>query len=418
MGISLLRWWVLAIFGFFAVVVGAVSALPIHPAAAAIGHSVGTVSSDDVELSAVANVVLSISSTLEREFEKSYGGMFEISKDVSVIRVVDLESASAQELISFVRAVQADSFERVGRTIEYRFEQYPVTFQQIKLARNLVVDLMKSEEARARFGIVSVGIGFDGVEVGVERYEEVESLQSLLDQQFPDVRIEIRAATASETTADRYSDSQPWNGGDMLAISLGGSATYACSSGPGAHDSQGNRFLLMAAHCGMNFFYNTNFGNPQLNNPVGPMTSRIYSNYYPEVGIISTNSSQYFWEGAGPGVRRITMAAVDPVVGMQVCGQGVTTAAYWGTNCGNVALVDTCEWFKNLGLTFCGLFRWDGSASLPGDSGGYISYSSIYGFGAVGTITGSNSFYSQSFGTAVAYHKFFWGLTLNTPSTP
>ena len=240
MGIGLLRWWVLAIFGVFAVVVGAASALPIHPAAAAIGHSVGTVSSDDVELSAVANVVLSISSTLEREFEKSYGGMFEISKDVSVIRVVDLESASTQELISFVRAVQADSIERVGRTIEYRFEQYPVTFQRLKLARNLVVDLMKSEEARARFGIVSVGIGFDGVEVGVERYEEVESLQSLLDQQFPDVRIEIRAATASQTTADRYSDSQPWNGGDMLAISLGGNATYACSSGPGAHDSQGN----------------------------------------------------------------------------------------------------------------------------------------------------------------------------------
>ena len=406
--------FVLIILSISVGLVGVVGRLPIAASEATAERSLDSRAPSEAELSRVATSILAMSSKLESDFPDVFGGMYELTNEVSVIRVVDIESPRAQKMIEFAQNSVEDSLARVGRAVQFRFESYPVAYERVRSALNRVTELMDDD----RFGIISAGIGIDGVMVGVETDGDVEELRKLLVGDIPDVTFDVRVEVPPETTADRYSDSPPWNGGDMLAISIGGTPQYHCSSGPGAHDSQGNRYLLMAAHCGMNFFCNTNFGSPNLNNPVGPMTARTYANNYPDAGIITTNSSRYFWEGPGPGVRRTTLAPVDPVLGMQVCGQGVTTATYGSTNCGAVAVVNSCVFFQGEGLTFCGLFRWDGSASIGGDSGGYISYASIYGYGAVGTITGSRANPSQSFGTPVAYHGFLWGLTLNTPSTP
>jgi hypothetical protein len=395
------------------------------PASGASGPQ--TMSSDlsteeEVQLSKIATKVFGLPSDLEGRFLGAFGGIRAIDNSTLVIGLVDSERDEGARLRQYVGAIADESRGTLGRSTTFEFESTNVSYQRRLEVRQIILDRNAMNGDLAGFAIDSVGL--DAIGLVIESAELVGPIQGTLKDLFPEIAFTFVKPASSYATVGRFADSAPWNGGDALAFALFGSAHLRCTSGPGAHNASGARFLLSAGHCGSLTYFNTSFGNPLLNNPVGSTSASIFADGYPDVQIISTNSSRFFWEGPGNGVRRTTQAGVDPIVGYSVCGQGMTTAAWGGTNCGVITQVnrsDTPVIDASSGVTHvAGAFIWDGSASLNGDSGGYISLSTIYGYGAVGTITSSNPNGSPpySVGTPIAFHNFIWGLALNTPSNP
>ena len=377
----------------------------------------------EVQLSKIATRLFELPSDLQIRFPKSFGGIRAVDNSNLVIAIVDDGSGDGSRLKEYVQSIVADSLNTVGRSTTFTFEQTRVSFQHRIDIQQEILEHVGNGGEFSGLGVTSVGLNADGITVGTSNPRL--PVEKELSSAYPEIQFTVRDDLESTAVASRFADSAPWNGGDELAINFFGSAVHRCTSGPGAHNNSGARFLLAAGHCGSNSYYNTSFGTPLLNNPVGSTVGSIFSDGYPDIQIISANSSRYFWEGPGYGTRRTTLAPVDPVVGYTVCGQGVTTAAWGATNCGIVSQVNmtnTPVFDPSSGIVtyVSGLFLWDGSAALAGDSGGYISLSTIYGFGAVGTITSSNPNGTPRYttGIPVAFHNFIWGLTLNTPSNP
>ena len=86
-----------------------------------------------------------------------------------------------------------------------------------------------------------------------------DAVQQSLVNTYGDSILEFRSGPMPSATADRYSDSPPWNGGDQIILPT----VYGingCTSGPGAHFSNGVHVLLTAGHCayrgGVNFVGN------------------------------------------------------------------------------------------------------------------------------------------------------------------
>jgi len=376
---------------------------------------------EEINLSRVAGQVLAIPTDLATRFPKAYGGIRAIDNSNLVVSVVEPDSHEGEELRKYVESLVEYSNAEVGRSINITFEPSSVNFERLMSVHHDLGNQIHSGGEFRDLGLTGVGLDGRGI-TALTQLANNEALGKALQNAYPNIAFTVRTLTTSEAAASRFADTAPWNGGDVLAFNFFGSARIQCTSGPGAHNASGARYLLTAGHCGNLFYYNTNFGNPQLNNPVGPTAAYIFSNWYPDAAIVAANSSFYFWEGPGSGTRRTTLAAVDPVVGYNVCGQGATSAAFGLSNCGTISMVnldtDVTDGYTIVHVG--GLFLWDGSAALGGDSGGYISLSTVYGYGAVGTITSSNPNGSPPYstGTPVAYHRFIWGLTLNTPSTP
>jgi len=383
----------------------------------------GPPSEEEVQLSKAAAPSFSLPTDLQQRFPRSFGGTRAIDNSNLVISIVDSEPDEAEHLRNYVRSIVEESLSTVGRSTTFTFEPAKVSFEhRINVQQKILRQISDGGEF-AGLGVTSVGLDAFGLSVWTKEPSSVAELE--LSRSFPEVPFTVRSEQFSTATASRFADSAPWNGGDVLAVNVFGFAAHRCTSGPGAHKATGARFLLLAGHCGSNSYFNTSFGSPSLNNPVGSTAASIYSNGYPDIQIVSANSSRYFWEGPGSGVRRTTLAAVDPVVGYTVCGQGATTAAWGSRNCGvvsetNMADTPVLEISTGVITLVSGLFLWDGSAALGGDSGGYISLSTVYGYGAVGTITSSNPNGSPPYttGIPVAFHTFIWGLTLNTPANP
>ena len=376
---------------------------------------------EEIDNSRVATRVFGLPSDLGSRFPNAYGGIRAIDNSTLVISIVESPQEEVAMLMAYVDSIVDDSIATVGKTIDITFETASVNFRRRQEVVDEIGTLIRSGGELVDLGLAGVGLDAAGIVVDTTRPGD-ESLTTKLQNKYPDIRFSVRRAQTSTLTATRYADYAPWNGGDALAFNSFGSAAMRCTSGPGAHDASGNRFLLFAGHCGSATYYNTNFAAPSLTNPVGPVASLIFADNYPDIARIAANSSRYFWQGAGNGVRQTTVAPVDPVVGYSVCGQGAVTAAFGGTNCGTISSVNNENWLSDgFTLTYLvGWFIWDGSASMHGDSGGAISMSTIYGFGSVGTITAANSSGSPpySIGTPTAFHRYIWGLTLNTPSTP
>lgn len=378
---------------------------------------------EEVQLSKIATRLFGLPSDLQIRFPKSFGGIRAVDNSHLVIAIVDDEPDDGSRLKEYVQSIVADSLNTVGRSTTFTFEQTKVSFQHRIDVQQKILRQISDDGEFSGLGVTSVGINSDGITVGTSNPRE--PVEKELSNAYPEIRFTVRDDLHSTAVASRFADSAPWNGGDQLAINFFGSAVHRCTSGPGDHNNAGARFLLTAGHCGSNSYYNTSFGTPLLNNPVGSTVGSIFSDGYPDIQIISANSSRYFWEGPGYGTRRTTLAPVNPVVGYTVCGQGVTTAAWGATNCGIVSEINMSNipvFDRSTGIVtyVSGLFLWDGSAALDGDSGGYISLSTIYGYGAVGTITSSNPNVNSPYttGIPVAFHNFIWGLTLNTPSNP
>jgi len=376
---------------------------------------------EEIDNSRAATRVLGLPSDLGSRFPNAYGGMRAIDNSTLVILIVESSKEESSILKEYVGSVVDDSVATAGKTIAVTFETASVSFRRRQEVADEIGTSIRFGGELVGIGLAGVGLDAAGVVVDTTRPGD-ESLTTMLRNKYPDIRFSVRRAQTSTLTATRYADYAPWNGGDALAFDFFGSAVMWCTSGPGAHDASGNRFLLFAGHCGSTTYYNTNFGAPSLTNPVGPVAALIFADNYPDIALIAANSSRYFWQGAGNGVRQTTVAPVDPVVGYWVCGQGAVTAALGGTNCGTIGSINNQNWLSDgFTLTFLvGWFIWDGSASMRGDSGGAISISTIYGFGSVGTITAAHSSGSPpySIGTPTAFHRYIWGLTLNTPSTP
>jgi len=395
------------------------------PASAAKGPSVMSsdlAADEEVRISKMAARVFGLPSDLESRFPSAFGGIHAIDNSSLVIGLVDSEPNEGARLRQYVESIENESRETLDRSTTFEFELTNVGYQRRLDVRQSILDRIAINGDLTGLAIDSVGL--DAFGLVIETAGPVGPIQGTFKDMVPEITFTFAKPTSSFAMVGRFADSAPWNGGDALAFALFGSAHLKCTSGPGAHNASGARFLLSAGHCGSLTYFNTSFGNPLLNNPVGSTSASIFADGYPDVQTISANSSRFFWEGPGNGVRRTTQAGVDPIVGYSVCGQGMTTAAWGGTNCGVITEVnrsDTPVIDASSAVTHvAGAFIWDGSASLNGDSGGYISLSTIYGYGAVGTITSSNPNGSPpySVGTPIAFHNFIWGLALNTPSNP
>lgn len=383
-----------------------------------------TSTADEIALSRAATGILTLPSALESRFPNAFGGIRAVDNSTLIVSIVERESLSDEAIgiKEFVNSVASDSLDLVGISMTIDFDSSTTSFVQRREVLDRLASRIRDSGNLSDIGISSVGMDARGISIGMQTANA--KVEEQIRGDFPEIEFNFTHIPRPDLTTGRFADVSPWNGGDSLAINLFGSPHMRCTSGPGAHSATGDRYLLTAGHCGNFFYYNTNFGSPSFSNPVGPMSTSIFTNWYPDIGRIATNSSMYFWEGPGSGTRRTTLAPVDPVVGYSVCGQGMVTAAWGATNCGTVSQInqDLEVYDASTGSTtwVSGQFLWDGSASMSGDSGGYISLSTIYGYGAVGTITASKSTASPpySIGTPIAFHTFIWGLTLNTPSTP
>lgn len=219
---------------------------------------------------------------------------------------------------------------------------------------------------------------------------------------------------------DRFTDVPPWNGGDQIVRQIPGGVTY-CTTGFGAHDSSGHEYMLTAGHCADNQtgngykWYNTRYTNPDFSNGrfVGYPDSNA-GGIGIDVERIPTPSSDLFWMNANQ--RQYVANDTAPMVGQNVCLEGSITEG----SCGEVTATNVSRNFDN-GSTYNYLFYVTNGIAQPGDSGGPIVWPTIYGYIAVGTISGVTSQGGTTvigIGTGIGNSEYIMGATVNSVVKP
>jgi hypothetical protein len=250
----------------------------------------------------------------------------------------------------------------------------------------------------------TLSVGFSTVAAGVSA--RLADLAGTMATAFEE-------SDCSDVTLDayRYSDTAPWNAGDLIRIDVPTDANYNyCTFGFGTHTaSSGHHYLLTASHCWddvagqahandvYNAYSDDNFNDLGAKTYMGSLAARDTS--ISTVGATTTDMAQVdagsnqssaltfvsCWNCAGSG----TVAGVGSnTVGQQVC----TSGGYDGQVCGiTVEYKDKTRCVPNGGCLYPAVEGWNTASGNQyvqgnGDSGGPVysySGSSIYAQGLI-----------------------------------
>lgn len=217
-------------------------------------------------------------------------------------------------------------------------------------------------------------------------------------------RITVREQAVVHTTATRFADSAPWNGGDR--IDSDPQHNVNCTSGFGAHSSSAH-YMVTAGHCGPWKWYNNGQYIGQTSNDTDP----AYSAYDVDAQVIPTSSSNIIWTGPlFSSVRTYITGWANASNPEVVCSEG----SFAGERCGNVYINNTHVTFSD-GYTRSNIFIFI-APCIEGDSGSPVWRNTGYGPLLAGTVTGTDG--SNCYGTTVNADLFAMGVTPNTVANP
>jgi hypothetical protein len=379
---------------------------------------------------------------LQQDFPDVFGGLTLDSSGHYVVEEVGsnaaFESAAQQRFDAIPGAmhvsVAASSLRLSFVSVGHSLVQLDATRQHI--ADQLPTSLLHTsvwgvgiDEANNRVLINSTANSASG---GVSD-QPSDSTEQSLAATYGASSLEFKSGGQPTSTANRYADSPPWNGGDQLLLpTLYG--TNGCTSGPGVHvTSSGGHALLTAGHCtwigGTNFVgnidaYNTWSGGPVYNSStlVGTVAlSSIGGNSTPwlDIALIPTASSNITWTAL---YNRTYMTGwATPPVGGSVCSEG----SYGLEICGTI--IATNQTVTVLGSELPGGYEVvEGLDEMnqpihPGDSGATVWENSVFGPLVTGTnvSSGSTSF-SEDIDTSLYIYSQYYGssVVVNTVSNP
>jgi hypothetical protein len=225
----------------------------------------------------------------------------------------------------------------------------------------------------------------------------VNSTQASLVSEYGPSILEFSTVDPPHTTANRYADLPPWNGGDQIV-----SPADYCTTGPGIHNaSSGVHAILTAGHCAYEAGVYTNYFNTvyyapnfTLGDDVGIESSWVVGGT--TVGsanldfgniVAPGGSSDITWTGSA--TRTYITGWFKPASGNEVCEEG----SVGGEQCNNIGGTDltigplqmgnTIEYVKNMIQVDNGL--------AGGDSGGTTWCPTIFGPLVVGINTGADN---------------------------
>jgi hypothetical protein len=205
-----------------------------------------------------------------------------------------------------------------------------------------------------------------GIIVGVAGALPSVSGQRLFGTSVP---VQLQSLTFTLHQQTRTADKPLFWGGAVINGPQG-----QCSSGFGAHDSNGITYMVSAAHCSSgNSTYRFTNGNATAT--LGPMTGRVPSH---DDGLIVTTSGNAYYDSpgvlAGDTSNYKTVAGQGALnLGNSVCESG----AFGGVHCGliveetGINNVLTSSGTRVNGLTLTSLAS-DGTLTVDGDSGGPV----------------------------------------------
>jgi streptogrisin C len=198
--------------------------------------------------------------------------------------------------------------------------------------------------------------------------------------------VELLSGGSSQLTASRYSDSDPWNGGDQIVTPSDGETT--CTSGFGMQDeASGQRYLLTAGHCGAATWYNTRTATPVYSSStlIGTTLSGSVNTSTVDSQLIATDSSCVSWGDKSTktsNANRIYITGyANPPQGASIELEGATSLEENGT----VSYYDVSKVIEGEDLDDLDLVT-----AVPdmGDSGGPMIYPTGFGPLAGGTVVG------------------------------
>lgn len=353
---------------------------------------------------------------LEKAFPTAFGGMYnQDGKAAFVVEIVD--SNKADDIKSFVANYihSANPSDTAPPPVTYALASVPLS--QLHQVKAKVMNDLGSWSSKGE-PIYGAGINdkSNRVQVYIPERSSAEQYQRAFSEAYGMDAFEFSATPAPQST-DRINDTPPWKGGDQIVLGSGPMRGTGCTSGFGAHDPSGSRYMLTAGHCtrggtGPNYkWYNTSFYSPNYSPSrfMGQPDGQAYTSGY-DTERMPTSTSNVFWKQSA--TREVLATDAGPSVGNGVCLEG----SFGLERCGQVGAIDQSAYFGDLGITLNGLFTIPGAPPIPGDSGGPVVWITGYGYIAQGTITGFSG--STGLSTGINYDESFLGVRVNSLSSP
>lgn len=381
---------------------------------------------------------------LQQDFPDIFGGLTTDSNGRYVVEEVgsnaSFESEAQQRFDAVPNAMQVTV---APAALQLSFKSVASTLNQLDATKEKVAGQLST---LLQNGVWGVGIDEANNRVLVESTAPSSSqsshdisaiprnaIEQSLANTYGGNSLEFRYAEQPATTANRYADTPPWNGGDQLVLpTVFGKS--GCTSGPGVHvTSSGGHAVLTAGHCswaaGINFVgnitaYNTYYPTPVYNSSTTVGLIAISSTGGPtthwfDTALIPAASSNITWSGF---FNRTTFTGnATPPVGGTICSEGSFGLEICGSVIAtNVSIVVTAGELAGGSEIVDGLDEMN-QPIVSGDSGGTVWENSIFGPLATGTnvASGSDS-YSEDLAPILYLYSAYYGsaVVVNTVSNP
>lgn len=291
-----------------------------------------------------------------------------------------------------------------ARPLSVRVAAVRRSFAELMARRD---DLARRLPTLLSAGIFGVGLNVSENSVVVLAADAVKAAGAL--GVSPGDGLEIRQEEQPTTTAGRYADGAPWNGGDYITNSNTGSA---CTIGFGVHGgSYSNKFISTAGHCQPGTWMNGS-------QVVGTTSGGVIVGPVLDSQIIPTNSSCIVWRGASTTDSNLQRWLLTGFLNNASSGNvylegSVGLELYGPVTANNLTVTVTTPAYGT--YTFQQGIAIHVSNSL-GDSGGPVVMDSGFGPLAIGSQIShtSTTTYAQNIGA----YLYSYGVQLNVTSNP
>ncbi len=320
------------------------------------------------------------------QYPESYGGL--VFDNATTIQVLEAKVDPAFEALALRGPTPtADAFP-VQRPTTTRITKVAVPFVTLMSARD---ELANELQDLTSVGINGVGLRVAENKVVVLGTDEDTAMSRLANSTASkDELLIFEKSEISTTSATRYVDSPPWNGGDRIwgGFQPGG---VSCTTGFGTHaGTYSTRQISTAGHCGTDAWFNSPFYPG--GNLVGS-TDQIMVGYFGmDAQTIPTSSSCIVWKGASTdpsNVARWLMTGWFDLPSGPVYLEGSWDLEQSGNLYDSNMDVLVYDDHSHTLYTVTHAFKVT-APNLGGDSGGAIVQDSGYGPLATGTIISQN----------------------------
>jgi len=317
-----------------------------------------------------------IESSLTLKFPETYAGIranpdgrvvVQGSDDLAALR------SSTESLLSQYPSAERDELPRV------EFALVPNSLARLNSVKEAVVaDVAAIKDPQLAIRGAGVDTARNCVIVFTERVGIQKELQARYG--FPDLLVAEGLSDVART-ASRTTDTPPWTAGDLI---IDGGEGF-CTTGFGVHKSNGAHGVLTSGHCQDRAWFNSPVWPHDYSRYLGSTSIQLLADGTPDVQLIPTDSSYYFWKLTN--TRSIVSGSLAPATDHWVCMEGAISYQQCGQTFGvNVTLT----WED--GITTVDMFAFMDSWAIPGDSGAPIVWPTNYGFAAQGIVVGVAKF--------------------------